>query len=113
MRINKIMKKYFALKIKEQHIPQKMPFVFKEQPKNLIYITNYQDLLRSIIFHAALILVAGLFLFFNSGTIKSLEKIDPDNARIEIVGQAANDFFNGIQRYFYPSPMPTDKGGKP
>ena len=114
MKINKIMKQYYAFKINEHPFPEKMPDTFREQFKNrkLSYNGSGLILLKNVVFHALLILATVLILYFNTGTIKSLEKIDPDNTRIERVMQTANNFIAGIQKYFYPSPLPKDKGGK-
>jgi hypothetical protein len=70
------------------------------------------NLAQSLIFHLAAALLLAFVLLSNSGTTRSLQKIDPDLSKARAVEHKAKKSLEKIRAYFKPA-APSNKGGIP
>jgi hypothetical protein len=112
VRIKKELKKYFQSKIEAQTIPGHLDFLSHAAgPKKMA--GSATNLAQSLIFHLAAALLLAFVLLSNSGTTRSLQRIDPDLSKAQAVEHKAKRSLEKIRAYFKPTAAPSNKGGIP
>ncbi len=112
MSINKELKNYYRGRIEAQKIPEEIDFPFK-----VFQVREAGPRARtswlSLVFHLATILLLTAVHLSNSGIFQSLQKLDPDRTKAQVVEQRVKKSIDKIGAYFRPNLAPSNKGGNP
>jgi hypothetical protein len=110
MKIDRILKSYYRDRI-EAFSPRpeiKRPLLERAQaaPGERSFALR-----PTLVFYFGLIAALAVMLWSNAGTIRSLERIDPENRRIRRVEQALHDGLTAVWTAAMQPASPPDKGG--